>query len=102
MEMFSSGRPIEAEEALRVGLLNHLVAPENLETFTYGLARQIRGNAPLSIQAAKVQLRLIARQMLTAAAPALGHARLAALGSGDYREGVAAFIERRVPHFVGR
>ena len=47
-EMAFTARPIAAERAERLGIINHLVAVEELEPFTYELARNIAENAPLS------------------------------------------------------
>jgi methylmalonyl-CoA decarboxylase len=99
MEMFSTGAPIQAERALRVGLLNHLVPEAELEAFTYAMAAQIAANAPLSITAAKRQLHALADGV---ALPDESAARQTALNSADYREGLAAFGERRTPRFSGR
>jgi methylmalonyl-CoA decarboxylase len=102
-EMFFTGRPIAPEEALRLGILNHLVPSENLEAFTYDLAAQICGNSPLAIRVLKQQLRLLSK----------GHAldaetfeqiqtlRRTVYQSEDYREGLRAFKERRRPVFKG-
>jgi methylmalonyl-CoA decarboxylase len=99
MEMFSTGRPVGADRALAVGLLNHLVPEAELESFTFALAREIAANAPLSIAAAKRQLHALASGI---ALPDESRLRQAALDSADFREGLAAFAERRTPVFTGR
>jgi len=58
-EMFFTAKPITAERALQVGLLNHLVPSEDLERFTYDMASQITENSPLAIAVIKEQLRLL-------------------------------------------
>ena len=52
-EMAFTAKPISAERALQAGLINHLVAPEDLEPFTYAMAADIVANAPLSIAVMK-------------------------------------------------
>ena len=99
MEMFATGAPIEAERALRTGLLNHLVPEAELEAFTMAMAAQIAANAPLSITAAKRQLHALAAGLPL---PDESAARRAALESADFREGLAAFAARRAPVFSGR
>ncbi len=98
MEMFATGAPVDAERALRTGLLNHLVPEAELETFTYALARQVAANAPLSVSAAKRQLLGLVAGLPD---PGAAAARRRALDSDDYREGLAAFAERRPPTFRG-
>ena len=99
MEMFATGAPIPAERALRLGLLNHLVPEAELEPFTMALAAQIAANAPLSVMAAKRQLNALAAGVPLPDADAL---RQAVLDSADFREGLAAFAERRPATFHGR
>ena len=58
--MVFTARPIAAERAERLGIINHLVAVEELEPVTYELARNIAENAPLSVSVMKEQLRMLA------------------------------------------
>jgi methylmalonyl-CoA decarboxylase len=99
MEMFATGAAIEGGRALTAGLLNHLVPEAELEAFTYALADQIAANAPLSVTAAKRQLHALAAGLPL---PDEDAVRRRALDSEDYREGLAAFAERRPPRFTGR
>ena len=103
MEMFVTADPVRADRALNSGLLNHLVPQVELEPFTYGLARRIATNAPLTVMSAKRHLRLLAEGAATAAAcrHVLQAGRNAALASADYSEGLAAFRQKRTPRFVG-
>ena len=59
-EMAFTAKPIPAERALHAGLINHLVALEDLERFTYAMAADIVDNAPLSIAVMKEELRILA------------------------------------------
>lgn len=104
MEMFATSDPVPAERALALRLLNHLVPEAELEGFTYALAARIAANAPLSVRSAKQQLRALAEAMPlpSAVAQRLQEGRRRALGSEDYRDGLAAFHARRPPVFRGR
>lgn len=102
-EMFFTAHALEAERALQVGILNHLVPTDEIEAFTLDIAKAIARNSPLAIAVIKEQLR-----MLTNAAPLhpetferLQGLRRRVYDSGDYKEGIAAFLERRTPHFQG-
>ncbi len=104
MEMFSTADPVPADRALALRLLNHLVPEAELEAFTYALAGRIAANAPLSVASAKQQLRALAQAMPLppAVAQRLQEGRRRALRSEDFRDGLAAFHERRTPVFRGR
>lgn len=104
LEMFSTADSVQADRALRLGLLNHLVPEAELEPFTLAMARRIAANAPLSVASAKQQVRALAEAMPLPAATAqrLAEGRRRALDSEDFGEGLAAFRARRPPDFKGR
>jgi enoyl-CoA hydratase/carnithine racemase len=101
--MFFSGRLIDAQRALQIGLVDEVLPDDELETYTYALAEEIVANAPLSVQGTK----RIVREMGGAAAPADAAERIAAEiqrvnRSADLAEGIRAFLERRRPEFRGQ
>jgi methylmalonyl-CoA decarboxylase len=103
-EMVFTGKPIAAERAERLGIINHLVPAEEIESFTLELARTIAGNAPLSIAVMKEQLRILAgaHPMSPQGFERVQGLRRLVYDSEDYLEGLSAFMEKRRPVFHGR
>jgi enoyl-CoA hydratase len=98
--MLFTGESIDAEEALRWGLVNTVVPLEDLEKETNALARTIAGNAPLSLRAYK-KVRL---QTYGMPYPSALHLDIEPdpFTSSDRREGVRAALEKRPPRWLGR
>jgi enoyl-CoA hydratase len=101
-DLLFTGRIIDADEAAAIGLVSRVVPHRELLPTALALAGRIAANPPLAVQRLKQGLR-------TALDPdweALGRWVGASLGelfrTEDHREGVASFLERREPHFVGR
>ena len=101
LDLLMSARRVGADEALRLGLLNHLEADAAAGAQAY--ARDLAANvSPRS-------MRVIKRQVWEARFQALGeaiensHGEMdAAFQSDDFREGIAHFLEKRPPAFTGR
>jgi methylmalonyl-CoA decarboxylase len=102
-EMFFTARPLDAERARQVGILNHLVPVDELETFTYDMARQISANSPLAIAVIKEQLRLLVNSnpLSPETFERIQGLRRKVYDSYDYLEGKNAFYEKRRPNFRG-
>ena len=98
-----SGRIIGHEEAQRIGLITAVVAPGDLESEVYGLARDISAGAPVSHTDHKTMIRRIAGEpgirTLTADERAL---QFRVFDTGDFTEGRRAFVAKRAPEFKGR
>jgi methylmalonyl-CoA decarboxylase len=102
-EMAFTAKPISAERALQAGLINHLVATEDLEPFTYAMAADIVANAPLSIAVMKEELRILAgaHPMSPQGWERVQGLRRVVYDSADYVEGLKAFKEKRKPVYRG-
>ena len=102
MEMLLTGDGIDAVAAERWGLVNKVVAKEDLMPTAYAYARRIAANAPLAVQAAK-ELAVRSRDMDLATGlrfEAVINRML--LSTEDAKEGPAAFAEKRAPNFKGK
>lgn len=102
-EMFFTAQPLTAEQAEKVGILNHLVPEEELETFVYEMAGKIARNSPLSIAAIKEQIRLLAsaHPLNPLTFERIQGLRREVYDSKDYAEGINSFFEKRTPVFHG-
>ena len=102
-EMFFTAQPIHSERALQIGILNYLVPAEEIEEFTYALARGICQNSPMGIAVIKEQLRILASShpISPDTFERIQGLRRTAYDSADYREGKRAFLEKRRPVFTG-
>ncbi|HKU99037.1 MAG TPA: enoyl-CoA hydratase-related protein [Vineibacter sp.] len=102
MGLLLTGRRIGADEALRLGLVNEVVAPDKLDAAVDRWVADILACAPLSVRAIKQMVRagagLTAVQAQALRLPAL----VEALQSTDQDEGVRAFQEKRPPQWQGR
>ncbi len=90
---------IDADELLRIGYLDWLVAPGDLAARTDALVETLAGLAPRAVQGMKRALVEISRGTLDEVRVA--DEILASFASDDFAEGLAAFAEKRKPRFTG-
>jgi enoyl-CoA hydratase len=100
-EILFSARRLSADEALRIGLVNRVVPPDELEAQVRELARTIAANAPLTVLACKVAIREARRAPADRDRALVDEFVEACFRSEDYLEGQAAFSEKREPRFRG-
>lgn len=102
-EMLFTARPVSAERLERLGMVNHVVAAEEIDGFCAELATDIARNAPLAIGVTKEQLTVLSASH--ALSPyeleRLQGLRKVVYSSKDYAEGIAALKEKRSPVFRG-
>ncbi len=101
-DLILTGRVVDADEALRLGLVNGVFEPGELLEKTLAVARTIASKGPLAISAAKAAINHALQgdhvENLEAEADAFGEL----FSSSDAREGMTAFVEKRDPSFQGR
>ena len=101
-ELLLGARPIDAQRAAEIGLINEIVAPEELMGKALAMASIISENGPLAVTATRAGVRELVSMDLESA-----YARQEELGrplrkTEDAREAQRAFVEKRDPRFVGR
>jgi enoyl-CoA hydratase len=101
-EYLLTGDLMSADEAYRLGLVNHVYPAASLREETRQLAQRLAEGAPQAIRMTKRLLnRQAVRQLNEILDSGIAH-ELLTFGTEDHREGVASFLEKRSPRFQGR
>ena len=102
MEIVTTGRQVKAEEALRIGLVNHVVAGEQLMEKGREMARLIAAKAPIGVRVSKQAIQRGLDLDLANACVLETSLFALAFGTADRKEGMTAFLEKRAPKFEGK
>jgi enoyl-CoA hydratase len=101
-ELLLTGRAVDADEALRIGLVNGVSEPAALLEDAVAVAARIAGNAPVAVRLTVAGLRGGGHASLEAALQYEALAQPVTFATSDLTEGLAAAKERRTPGFTGR
>lgn len=101
-DLLLSGRLFGAEDAVRMGLVNEVVAPEKLMIRAHELAAVLMENSPASLRATKQLLTDHARAELDAQIEAAVRENAKIRTTADFREGITSFLEKRKPVWTGK
>ncbi|MBS0640492.1 MAG: enoyl-CoA hydratase [Acetobacteraceae bacterium] len=101
-DIMFSARRLKADEALRVGLVNRVVEPEELEQVTVEYAEILAANAPLSIRASKYFINQLGLEKAERNEVRMVAMQKEAANSEDFKEATRSFMEKRRPVFQGR
>lgn len=102
MEIILTGKPISAQRAYEIGLVNRLAEPGDLMATALELAGEVLDGAPLSVKAGRETVMLATEMGRSAALQAARAAHEVTYNSEDAQEGPRAFAEKRKPQWKGR
>ena len=101
-ELYFTGRPVEADEALSLGLVNRVVPDEQLHDVTMELARSLAHGPAVALSLMKRNMNCAESSGLAELLDMEAAHQVQTGRTEDHREAAKAFVEKRVPVFVGR
>lgn len=101
-QMMFTGKPIDAQKALAIGLVNQVVPPEQVLETAMSLAQDICQCAPLAVQAIKKSMRRTEGMSMDEALWCENALGMPLYDTEDYGEGRMAFVEKRPPKFQAK
>ncbi len=102
LELILTGEPVDAEEALRIGLVNRVVSPDELLEASVALLRKVLGNGPVALRHALAAVNHGLDVDLEAGLALEASLFGVLCGTDDLQEGMKAFLEKRAADFKGK
>jgi enoyl-CoA hydratase/carnithine racemase len=101
-EIAFTGRTLQSQECLDLGLVNKVVPADQLMQQAREMASEIASNAPLAVRAIKRMMRAAETETFEQNVHHVFLQLLPLFRTRDFKEGVAAFVEKRPPNFIGK
>ncbi|WP_371380484.1 short-chain-enoyl-CoA hydratase [Sporomusa aerivorans] len=101
-EILFTGEIIDAPEAYRIGLVNKVVAPDELMSAAIAMAHKIMSQAPLAVQGCKTAVNIGLNSDLEFGVAYEAEVFGLCFATSDQKEGMIAFLEKRKVSFIGK
>lgn len=102
MEMLLTGEMLDAEEAMRIGLINRVVLTDELTDYSMAMAEKIAGKSSMTLATGKKAFYAQREMPLAEAYAYTSEIMVENMLKADAEEGINAFVEKRTPHWQDR